>query len=56
MAYYTEAQRQQISDDAKGKTVKRLEYVGDEPQPYWVMEFTDGSEMCFRFMFELSSR
>ena len=48
---YTNEQRKQISEEAKGRTILSLEY--DEVDKYWVMTFTDGSEICFRFMSEL---
>ena len=47
---YTEEQRRQISQQARGKTVESLEW---EQEGYWVMTFTDGSEISFRFMAEL---
>ncbi len=40
-----------ISDEGAGKIVKSLEH--DDKEDYWVMTFTDGSEICFRFMSEL---
>ena len=49
---WTAEQRQQISDQAAGKVVESLDYEDD----YWVMTFTDGSEISFRFMAELASR
>lgn len=49
---YTEGQRTQIAADAGGKTVQSLEWEGDGA--YWVMTFTDGSEMSFRFMAEIA--
>jgi len=48
---YSKEQRTQISEEAKGKIIESLEY--DEEGGYWVMTFTDGSEICFRFMAEL---
>jgi hypothetical protein len=48
---YEPAMRQQISADARGRTIRSLEW--DDPGGYWVMTFTDGSEITFRFMAEL---
>lgn len=48
---WTAEQRQQISEQAKGKTVASLVY--EEDDRYWVMTFEDGSEISFRFMAEL---
>ncbi len=49
---YPPDQRQQISARAQGKQVESLDY---EPEDgYWVMTFTDGSEITFRFMAELA--
>jgi hypothetical protein len=50
---YTAEQRQQISAMAPGRTVESLEF--EEDGGYWVMTFTDGSEISFRFMAELAS-
>lgn len=52
---YTTEQRRQIIADAAGKTVESLEWEPDQGG-YWVMTFTDGSEISFRFMAELVSR
>ena len=41
-----------IMETTKGKVVESLEYVDDGD--YWVMNFTDGTEMSFRFMAELN--
>jgi hypothetical protein len=49
MRYSTE-QRQQISNDAKGKVVESLEW--EENGEYWVMTFVDGSEVSIRLMVE----
>lgn len=49
---YTQEQRGQITAQATGKTVESLEWE-DDAGGYWVMTFTDGSEMSFRFMAEL---
>ncbi len=51
-----EEQRRRVSEDAKGKVVESLEWCADDDfrnGGYWVMTFTDGSEICFRFMAEL---
>jgi len=52
---YTAQQRQQIIDEANGKTIKTLEWSSDEDgsNGYWVMTFTDDSEISFRLMAEL---
>jgi len=48
---WSDEQRRRISEEARGKTVESLEY---EPGgAYWVMTFTDGSEISFRFMAEM---
>lgn len=56
MIKYTEEMRERIARDAVGKTVGSLEYEdGDvDSGPYWVMVFTDGTEIAFRFMAELT--
>ena len=48
---YSEKQRASIIKESIGKTITDMEYVEDEQ--YWVMTFTDGSEMSFRFMAEV---
>lgn len=50
---FTEQQRRQIAEGAAGKTVESLQWE-EEPDGYWVMTFTDGTEISFRFMAELS--
>jgi hypothetical protein len=52
---YTEEQRKAISEECKGKIVKSLEWSPSDKNDigYWVMTFTDGSEVCFRLMAEL---
>ena len=48
---YTDEQRERLSKDAEGKTIARMSW---EPEGrYWVIEFTDESEMCVRLMAEL---
>ena len=48
---YTEDQRQNIIAESAGKVTDSLEW--DSVGKYWVMTFTDGTEVCFRFMSEL---
>lgn len=43
---YSEEMRERMSDTAKGKEVKSLKW--EEEGKYWVMEFSDGTEMRFR--------
>lgn len=50
---YTEEQRKQIAKAAKGRKVRSLEF--ETEGQYWVMTFTDESEISFRFMAELLS-
>lgn len=55
---YDQKQREQISAEAKGKTVQTLEWSeekndGEGVGGYWVITFTDGSEISFRLMAEL---
>lgn len=54
---YNEEQRARMIAAIAGKIVASLEYVEAEPgntwPSYWVMTFTDGSEISFRFMSEL---
>lgn len=47
--------RQQMAEVAKGKVVESLEYETEDEEsgPYWVMAFTDGSEIAFRLMNEV---
>lgn len=51
---YTPEQRQQISETAKGKTIKSMEWE-EEDGGYWVITFTDESEMCVRTMAEIAN-
>jgi hypothetical protein len=46
---YTNEQREMISKQAKGKIIESMEWEGD----YWVITFTDGSEISLRLMAEL---
>ena len=50
----TEKQRARITADAAGKTVQSLTWEDDseDARGYWVMVFTDGSEISFRLMAE----
>ena len=48
---FDKARRELISQDAKGKTIESMEW--DEEGEYWVLTFTDGSEMSVRLMAEL---
>jgi len=48
---YNQKQRESIIKESIGKIVTEMEYV--EGDRYWVMTFSDGSEMSFRFMAEL---
>jgi len=50
---YTNKMRERISNDAKGKIIESLEWCEYEEDKYWAMIFTDGSEICFRFMAEM---
>lgn len=50
---YSPEQRQQISEEARGRRVKSLQWEPDGGG-YWVMTFDDGAEICFRFMAELA--
>lgn len=52
---YSEEQRVLIGSEIKGKTIAAM-YWSDGLPPiggYWVLEFTDGSEMCVRLMAEV---
>jgi hypothetical protein len=49
---YTPAQRQAIRTEVSGKTIAWMEWT-DADEGYWVMTFTDGSELCVRLMAEL---
>ena len=49
-----EYSKERIADIIKqtvGKKVTQLSFV--EEESYWVMEFSDGSEMSFKFMTEI---
>ena len=50
---YTDAERQQIASHAQGKVIDLLEWV--EKDRYWVITFTDGSEVCVRLMAEIET-
>lgn len=47
----TPEQREALSKDAIGKQIESMTW--DEVDEYWVMAFTDGSEMCVRGRIEL---
>ena len=54
---YTAAERRLIGGQAAGKTVRSLEWSesDDGGDGYWVMTFTDDTEICFsRMMAELA--
>jgi len=50
---FTKEQCDQINKDAKGKIVESLKKTSSDGG-YWVMTFTDGSEISFRLMAEES--
>ncbi len=52
---YNEQQREAQKKTIEGKTIQSLEYeeADDTTPSYWVMTFTDGSEIAFRLMAEL---
>jgi hypothetical protein len=54
---YTQEQRERLSREAAGKTVESLEWSPPDASGggYWVMTFTDGSEVSFRLMAELGN-
>lgn len=49
---YTPEQRERMIEESKGKVIDTMEWVSEDE--YWVIKFTDGTEMCVRFMAELS--
>ena len=49
---FTPEMRIKISNEAKDKVIKSLQW--DEEDEYWVMTFTDDSEISFRLMAELA--
>lgn len=51
---YDENQRKQLSELAKGKTIESMEWT-DADGGYWVITFTDGSEISVRLMAELAN-
>lgn len=55
MREFNDEQKAHISADSKGKVIESCEWSpADKSGPgYWVMTFTDGTEICFRFMAEL---
>lgn len=48
---YTTEQRERIINESVGKTVESLYWEAEGN--YWVMTFTDETEMAFKFMAEL---
>jgi hypothetical protein len=50
---YTPEQRLNISKQAAGKVIQSMEW--DPVDSYWVIEFTDGSQICVLLMAELFS-
>jgi hypothetical protein len=55
MIKYNDKQVRQICDEAKGLVIESLEYVNHTVgnSSYWVMTFTNGSEISFKFMSEI---
>jgi hypothetical protein len=47
---YTPEQRESLIQQAKGKVIESMEWFDDDG--YWLIAFTDGSEMCVRLMAE----
>lgn len=52
---YSDEQRKRISDESKGKTIETMGWEPDDGG-YWVITFTDGSELSVRLMAELVDR
>lgn len=52
MAKFTPELRRRFSEESKGKVVESIEY--DDVEDYWVITFTDGSELAIRLMAELA--
>lgn len=54
---YTDEERAHIGAEAKGRVIEQFYWsapaIDDEVGGYWVMEFTDGTEMAVRLMAEL---
>ena len=44
--------KEQFIQQSKGKTIAGAEW--DEVENYWVLTFTDGSEVCIRLMAEIA--
>jgi hypothetical protein len=49
---YTEKQRAQVSNEARGRIVESLEWT-DADGGYWTMTFSDGATISFRLMNEM---
>lgn len=54
MVTYTDDERQIISAQAEGKTIEIMEWVADGQ--YWIIGFTDGTEVAVRLMAEISDQ
>lgn len=52
---YSDDMRRRIGESAKGKVIESLVYTNADGG-YWVMTFTDGSEICVRLMAELCNQ
>ena len=51
MIEYNETNREEIKKALQGKVVESVAWC--EEEKYWVLNFSDGSEISFRFMSEL---
>lgn len=40
-----------MTEESKGKVIDMMEWMSEDE--FWVIEFTDGTEMCVRLMTEL---
>lgn len=47
---YTPEQRSRIAQESVGKVIESFEW--DDVDCYWVISFTDGTELCVRLMAE----
>lgn len=50
MPRFTPEMRQRFIDESRGKVIAEAEWI--EEDSYWVLVFTDGTEMCVRSMAE----